>query len=156
MKKNQKHIFTFLLILTLTVSSTLSVFASDSQTYAAYDLSKGGTQTFNIEYEDGNSVIITIEEISTNARIDDGSYKITYDNTGFWKAGFYVKISNNQIVSAYSPFYSVVAGAISGEKLTVVSFARANYRFLYRSGLIYYSTGVDAKISGTTLNVSKL
>ena len=156
MGKHKNRIFLFLLIFILSMSSTLSALASDSQTYAAYDLSKGGTQTFYSEDENENPIMITIEEISSNARISDGSYKITYDNTGLWKAGFYVNISNNHIVTAHSPFHTVVSGSISEAKLTIVSFARANYRFVHRVGTTYYNTGVDAKMSGTTLNVSKL
>lgn len=156
MKRKKTHFGALLLFLVLVVSSTMSVSAAEIQDDVCYDLLKGGTQTFWVEGEDGCINVITVEEVNTNARISDGTYKVTYKNPGLWTAGFYVKISSNKITSAYSPFYSVVSGSISGANLTLNSSVKASYKFLYKTGLLYYNTGVIASISGTTLNVSKL
>ena len=156
MKKQKKNLFAFLLLFTLVMSSTLSVLASNVQNDASYNLLKGGTQTFYIVDGDGRKCVITVEELYTKARISNGTYKVTYENPGLWTAGFYVKISNNKITSAYSSFYSTVSGSISGEKLLLNSSVKATFKFLYKVGLLSYNTGICASISGTSLTVSKL
>ena len=130
--------------------------STDTQILATYDIEEGGAQTSHTTDQDGNNIIITIEEIESNARISNGSYKVTYEHTLFWTAGFSVTISNNKITSAYSPFYSVACGSISSPSLTLNSSTKATYKFIHKSGLLSTTTGVVATISGTTLNVSRL
>ncbi|MBQ4559533.1 MAG: DUF5626 family protein [Tyzzerella sp.] len=86
----------------------------------------------------------------------NGSYKVTYEHTLFWTAGFSLTISNNRITSVYSPFYSVGWGSISSPQLNLNSSSKATYKFIHKAGLLNTATGVVATISGTALQVTKL
>lgn len=154
MKSLMKNAIALILAIVL-VLSPMKAFAAELPTEAVYDMEKGGTQTFIVQDENGEINHITIEEISNNARISNGNYKVTYDNTGVWRAGFSVSISSNKITSAYSPFHSVATGSITFPVLTRNSTTKATYSFVYKFGVINYGTGVIATMSGTNLVVSK-
>ena len=128
----------------------------DTKILATYDIEKGGVQTFQTTDQDGNKITITIEELENNARVSNGSYKVTYEHTLFWTAGFSLTISNNKITSVYSPFYSVGWGSISSPQLKLNSSSKATYKFIHKAGLLNTTTGVVASISGSTLQVTKL
>lgn len=154
MKSLMKNAIALTLAIVL-VLSPMKAFAAELPTEAVYDMEKGGTQTFTVQDENGEIHQITIEEISNNARISNGNYKVTYNNTGAWSAGFYVSISSNKITNAYSPFHTVVAGSIVLPVLTRNSNTKATYAFIHKLGVVNYSTGVVATMSGTDLVVSR-
>lgn len=125
---------------------------------AVYDLTLGGTQEFTIIDSDGNVVYITISEEPGIYRVDNGTYKVTYEESGNWKAGYYVVISNNSITSVKDKFYSVSSGSITYSKLSLESSKQASLYLTYKYGtssVISY-TGVRSNISGTSLKVSKI
>lgn len=107
-----------------------------------------------VQDENGELQKIIVEEIRTS-RVSDGSYKVTYQNTGFWDAGFYVTISSNQITKVYSPFYFTYIGEITAPILTKNSVTKATYAFVYTKSHINFQTGVIATISNKNLVVSK-
>ena len=154
MKSLMKHLVALTLALVL-VLSPMKAFAAELPAEAVYDLEKGGTQTFTIQDEEGEIHHVTIEEVAGNARISNGNYKVTYDNTLFWTAGFYVSVSSNKLTKAYSPFHSVLSGSIQFPVLNLNSNTKATYAFIYKLGAINYSTGVIATMSGTDLIISK-
>lgn len=103
----------------------------------------------------GKITEIVIEDIKTNTKIANATYKVSYKNPGIWEAGFYVEITDNKITKAYSPFYSTATGTILYPSLTKNSEIKVTYSFLYKQAAINYSTGVIAEISGTDLIVSQ-
>lgn len=153
MKPIYKRTLLLILILSL-ASNSITVFAGPKKTSASYDLEKGGTQTFFILNENGDYDEIIVEEISGNARIDNGTYKITHKALA-WTAGFYITISSNKIIKAYSPYYTVSLGNISSDYLTLNNTTTATYSFLYTSLGINFSTGVVASIENNNLIISK-
>ena len=154
MKTFKKRIISVALVIALVLSNAFVVGASEKQTEAVYDLQKGGTQTFVVESKDGELQQITIEEVVENARVSEGSYKITHKTSG-WEAGFYVKISNNQITSAYSPFHVALRGSIKNAALVRNSSVKATYSFIYKVTIFSYDAGVIASISNSNLVVSQ-
>jgi len=92
--------------------------------------------------------------LNENGRIAAGTYRVTH-KTSAWAAGFTVKISNNLITSAYSPFYSVESGRILNTALTQNSSVKATYSFQYKRLLLTWNTGVIAQISEGDLVVLK-
>ncbi len=154
MRTLKKRFFSVVLVAALVLSNTFVASASESQTEAVYDLQKGGTQTFVVEGQDGEVQQITIEEVAGNARVTDGTYKITHETSG-WEAGFYVKISNNQITSAYSPFHVALRGSIKNASLARNSSVKATYSFIYKVTIFSYDAGVIASISNSNLVVSQ-
>lgn len=138
----------------------MSVSASESShlisTVAEYNLVEGGTQEFVITDNSGEHIEVTIIELPANSRIDNGSYKVEFSKPLIWKAGFYVAISSNKITSAYSPYHNVYIGSILSPSLVRDSSIQASYHFTYKQGISYINTGIRAKISGTTLDVSMI
>lgn len=106
--------------------------------------------------EDGQEAHVTITEIPSMSRVANGTYRVKYDLTGCWIAGFNVKVSNNSFVSVSSPFHTIRLGYISSPKLTLNSSKMATYSFNYHTGVAASYTGVRATISGTTLNADIL
>lgn len=154
MKLLKKSSAVFVMIMVF-LSSIMGVSAGELPTEAVYDLEKGGTQHFMLKNEDGEINEVVIEEVTTNARISNGNYKVSYKNPGAWEAGFYVEISSNKIASAYSPFHSVATGMILYPSLTRNSETKVTYSFLYKQAAMNYSTGVVAQMSGTDLIVGQ-
>ena len=73
-----------------------------------------------------------------------------------WQAGFYVDVKNNQIISAYSPYYKVDIGRIYNDTLKKDSNVKASYHFTYQQYVRYYSTGIYAQITNSTMRVSMI
>ena len=150
-----RKIMALILICVLLVTTCTNVLAKEVSTEAVYNLQLGGMQTFIIRDYDGEIAEVVIEEMENKSRVANGNYKVTYKNTGAWEAGFYVEISSNQIVSVYSPFYSVATGSISQATLVRNSTVKATLSFIYKLAIMSYSCRVVAEIEGTNLVVSK-
>lgn len=150
-----KKVVAIMLMIFVFVANICTVQAAEvSGEEAIYDLEKGGTQQFALVDDNGDEMIIIVEELSGNERISAGNYKVTH-TTSSWSAGFYVTISSNKITKAYSPFHSVESGSISSATLTLNSSTQATYSFKHKWGIITWNTGVVAKISNGDLVVSK-
>ena len=147
------YLYLFFIMLSICIFfTTQTVSASEYlPTEAMYDLELGGTQNFVIYDKLGNSITLTIEELSGINRVDNGTYKITYDSKPCWKAGFYVVISNNCITSVKDAFYTLYMGAMYSDTLVKDSTKQASYHLKYKYDAILYNTGVRASITGTTL-----
>ena len=162
LKNIKKGIATFgVLCILLCGTIYLPVNAADTTTYqgkgdVSYDMEVGGTQEFDVITEDGQEAHVTITEIPSMSRVANGTYRVKYDLTGCWIAGFNVKVSNNSFVSVSSPFHTIRLGYISSPKLTLNSSKMATYSFNYHTGVAASYTGVRATISGTTLNADIL
>lgn len=129
------------------------IFVSQS---AEYDLEKGGMQYFEVCDENGNIAYISVEEMPAVNKVSDGAYLISYTSPGAWTASFKVSITNNRIISVYSPSYIIISGSISSVGLKKISNTKATMSFLYTNTGIIFSTGVQATISNSKLIVSKI
>lgn len=151
----KKKVFVIMLGIMLFFSSTLISMAENLKQEVAYDLQKGGVQEFQLTDKEGDIYYVIVEEVEEVKRVADGAYKISFNAPGLWMAGFFVRISNNQIKSAYSPFYQTVVGNILSPSLILNSSVEANYKFVYKN-LLSFSTGVRAKMSSSELKISKI
>lgn len=151
----KKKIFTMALVLVMVLTNTSIVSAAEPQVEAVYDLEKGGIQTFLVEGADGEIQTITIEEVVNDARVADDTYKISCETLN-WEAGFYIKVSNNQITSAYSPFHTALRGSIQDSILLRNSSVKVTYSFIYKLTVFKFDTGVMATISNSSLKVSQI
>ena len=84
--------------------------AETTNAQAEYDLRKGGTQEFTVQDDDGTIIYVTITEIRGKTRVNNGTYKISYEVPLVWEAGFNVNIVSNQITSAYASYYTLYSG----------------------------------------------
>lgn len=157
-----KKIISGILLLSLLSGLSLVSFAQDEAapdtptTEAAYDLLKGGTQTFEIVGDDGETDIITITECPGTTRVANGKYKIESKNSSSWYASFYVNISSNNITSASSPYHKAYTGRITSTRLVVETSKKASYYFTYYPNNVGIRTGVRGYISGTSLYVNTI
>lgn len=155
MRRIKRKFLAVTLVVMMFMMNTFMVSAAEPQVEALYDLEKGGTQTFVIENSDGDIQRVTIEEIADNARVADDTYKVSFQ-TSNWEAGFYIKVSNNQITSAYSPFYTALYGSIKDATLVRNSSVKVSYSFIYQLTIFKFDTGVVAAISNSILKVSQI
>lgn len=154
-----KRFVVSLTMVSLLLSVTTPVFAMDEEIMneAAYDLKKGGTQSFTIQDDSGYNVIVTVAELPVFARsLENRSYKVSYRSLLAWEAGYNVVINNNRISSVNSPYHVTFAGAILGGKLQKDSSKQATYSFVYKIGGINTSTGVRTNIVDEQLKVTVL
>ncbi len=136
------------------VSLPVHASSENTTTVAEYDLKKGGTQRFEIIDEQGECIEVTVTELEKTSRISNGSYNVEFSKPLSWQAGFYVDVKNNQIISAYSPYYKVQVGSILFPSLRKESSKQATFYFTYKIASQCLNKGVRAQISGTNLNVS--
>ena len=146
MRHIKRKFLAVILVVMMFMMNTFMVSAAEPQKEAVYDLKKGGTQTFVIENADGDIQRVTIEEITDNASFQ----------TSNWEAGFYIKVSNNQIKSAYSPFHTALYGSIKGAALVRNRSVKVSYSFIFQLTIFKFNTGVVAAISNSTLKVSQI
>lgn len=155
MRQFKEILFSLSLILIFTSTNSIVTFAAKPVSKTIYDLNKGGSQSFRIENENGEIEEIVIEEIPDKTRVDGGTYHVYYKALA-WTAGFYIKISDNTITSAYSPYYKVDTGSITNDTLTRNSASKATYSFYHKVAIMTYKTGVTATISNSELKVQKI
>lgn len=157
-----KKIISGILLLSLLSGLSLVSFAQDEAapdtptTEAAYDLLKGGTQTFEIVGDDGETDIITITECPGTTRVANGRYRIKYENKPYWSASFYVNVSNNNITSVSSPSCTAYTGRFTSSNLVLETSKKASYYLTYHVTVSGIQTGVRGYISGTTLYSKKI
>ena len=138
------------------VSLPFHASSENTTTVAEYDLKEGGTQRFEIIDEQGECIEVTVTELEKTSRISNGSYNVEFSKPLSWQAGFYVDVKNNQIISAYSPYYKVDIGRIYNDTLKKDSNVKVSYHFTYQQYVRYYSTGIYAQITNSTMRVSMI
>ena len=157
MKKCKSIIFT--LLFSIIMSSSSVCFAAEqpgTTEKGYYDLDIGGTQTFYVKEADGNTGIVIVSEESSITRVENGTYNVKYTSTGCWTAGYKVKISGNNIVSAFSPYATKKKKKIDMGRLKLESNKQATLYLTYYAGIIGKSTGVRANIQGTKMHIKMI
>lgn len=125
---------------------------TESSTYAEYDLSIGGTQTFTISDKNNNLLNITIAE-DKSARLDNRTYSVSFTSPLAWEAGYKVDVHNNSITSVHSAWNKEITGKILSARLKKESSKQATYYLTYQRLTIVTSPGVRTTISGTKMKV---
>lgn len=157
MKRIIKKFIASLTLTAILFTFSLPVSAAECNTPAVYDLTQGGTQTFNLQDSYGNNVLITITELPSVTRVlENRSYSISYRSLLSWQAGYNVVINNNSISAVNSPYYTCFIGSIFSANLRKDSSKQATLSFIYKAGGINNATGVRTKIVTNQLQVSVL
>lgn len=127
----------------------------------SYDLTKGGTQIFTINTENGLDEIEISPDIPeeplgrTPRTIRGGTYNVSYTSPGAWRASYKVSISGGKINSAHSANSSPITGSITSRRLAKISSVEARYYLTWKKQTTYINCGVRSAISGNNLNVSR-
>lgn len=123
---------------------------------AEYDLTIGGTQSFQLVDEDNNLLIVTITEEEDILRLENKTYSVSFKSPLTWEAGYKVVVNNNSITSVHSAWNKTVTGTILTSRLVKESTTQATYYLSYQLLGIVTSPGVRTIISGTTMSVERI
>ena len=155
--KRLKISFLFLALFTLYVNSfSFTANAADSKSItcsAKYDLTIGGTHSFQLTDNKNNMVIITITEEENITRLENKTYSVSFKSPLAWEAGYKVVINNNSITSVHSAWNKPILGTILSPRLVKESSKQATYYFTYQLLGVATSPGVRTLITGTTMEV---
>lgn len=124
----------------------------DTNLLVSYDMSIGGTQTFELEDSAGNSYV-KISEIPSMTRVGNGTYQVEHVRAASWRAGYFIVVSNNRVTSAYGQYCYPVNGSIISDYLSVDSSVQVTYSFVHKVQSIYTRCGLYSVISNGNINV---
>lgn len=113
----------------------------------------GGTQEFTLINKHGKTVHVIITEEPSKERLENRTYKVSYEAPLSWRAGYNVVVRNNTISSVNSPWHTAITGSISAGRLTKDSSTQATYSMTRKLLTMHYKIGVRTTISGTTMKV---
>lgn len=161
MKQIKKN-FTLLFAIIIFITSSQTVFATDSptpstsNTVAEYSLLSNETQTFSLTDENNKPYYITIEPISNMSRMANGDYRVTYTVPNRWTANFIITISSNKMLSVSYPAVIALTGYVTDIALRKDSSTQASLKFLYHMQMVPITAGMKAYISNNSILVQKL
>ncbi|HAQ4843046.1 TPA: hypothetical protein IXT14_003070 [Enterococcus faecium] len=149
-----------LLVVTLCLSfflfevNTVEAYVVNNGVY--YNLIQGGTQEFMEVDEEGNPILIRVEEVPGLSlfSVNNGNYKISGSKFGMWKANYYVTVSNNQFIRAYSPSAVAVTGSFTSTRLSLVSSKKASYTLEWKAGILSSNSYLDATLTDNSINIT--
>ena len=123
---------------------------------ASFDLSNDSRQEQTIQTKEGE-VLVVLTSLNQGRKpyaIQDGTYLVEYTSFASWSASFKINISNNNITSVHSGTARAITGSITSTRLEKVNNTQAKYHITRKlMGISYYS-GMQASVSGSSLNVS--
>lgn len=125
-------------------------------TTVLYDFEQGGVQQFDVVDEEGEALIITVEEepplfraasnrISTSA-VNNGTYRVTKERALQWKVSYKIDVRGDAITRAHSPSITNYIGSVTRSSLKVDHAKQATY-YINMKFLTFNSTvNVRAKL----------
>lgn len=141
------------MLLICMISFNLEVIAAENE--AEYDMTQGGTQQFTILDEDLEEIIITVEEEPTLSRtVKNGTYKITSEKDGSWRASYEIVVNSDSITTAKNPSATAITGSFTSKHLAVDSSKQATYYLTKKYGILITDIKVRSKLSGDKIVIS--
>ena len=159
MKRIQKVISIMLLSLLCLSLFPLNSYAATTETEtssAEYDLTIGGTQSFQLVDKDNNLLIVTITEEEDILRLENKTYSVSFKSPLAWEAGYKVVVNNNSITSVHSAWNKSITGTIISGNLLKESSKQATYYMTRQFLGVVTTPAVRTTISGTTMEVFSL
>lgn len=149
----KKKVLSLLLLILLCNLGSINSYASENE--AEYDLNQGGTQQFVVFDEEGDEIIVTIEEEPSFSRsIKNGTYKITSEKAGSWKASYDIVISGNNIISTKNPSAIAYSGSFISKNLKVDSSKQATYYLVKKTGLLSSNINLRATLKTDSIAIT--
>lgn len=156
-KRKKRFPILFALMAFIFTASSFPATAADKSlaSEASYGLCSDKEEQFILADSSGEAVYVTITPLKTNARVNNGSYRVQYTKPDSWKASFVVSISNNQFTGVSSPYVVPIEGNISNILLKKTSSAQAKLTFSWKIpfSVLPISCGIKAYISNKQLKV---
>ncbi|MEH6945312.1 DUF5626 family protein [Bacillus sp. JJ722] len=154
----KKTVLSLLALILLCSLGSINSYAAENE--AEYDLNQGGTQQFVLIDEDGEEVIVTIEDeeeepsfLSLRA-VQNGTYKIASEKAGSWKASYNIVVSGNKITNAKNPSAIAYSGSFISKNLKVDSSKQATYYLVKKTGLLSSNINLRATLKKDSIVVT--
>lgn len=129
--------------------------AEKNQESVTYSLSDTTKQTSSIVTEEGEELIITIEkEPSLSRALGNGTYTVSTERRGSWKARYQVIVKNNSITATKNASATAISGSFTSKSLRIDNSKQATYYLKRKVGTSTANINLRAKINGSKLNVS--
>lgn len=142
-------------VLLLCMISGFNMDAKAAENEAEYDMTQGGTQQFTILDEDLEEIIITVEEEPTLSRaMKNGTYKITSEKEGSWRASYEIVVKSNNITTVKNPSATAITGSFTSKRLAIDSSTQATYYLTKKQEILVTDIHVRSKISGDKIVIS--
>ena len=153
-----KKIFIFGTVVFLSLVSKGAVsYAEEIPTSVTYPLRATEKQISSIVTEEGEELIITIEkEPALSRALGNGTYTVSTERKGSWKASYQVTIKNNSITTAKNAKAVAISGSFTSKSLRIDNSKQATYYLKRKVGTSTATINLRAKINGSRLNVSVL
>ncbi|MFD1900860.1 DUF5626 family protein [Enterococcus termitis] len=131
--------------------------AEEHQEFVTYSLFNEKKQVTNVITEEGEELIITIEkEPSLSRALGNGTYTVSTERRGSWKASYQVIVKNNSITTTKNASATAISGSFTSKSLRIDNSKQATYYLKRKVGTSTATINIRAKINGSKLNVSVL
>lgn len=129
--------------------------AEENQGSVTYSLSDTAKQTSSIVTDKGEELIITIEkEPSLSRALGNGTYTVSTERRGSWKASYQVTVKNNSITTTKNASATAITGSFTSKSLRIDNSKQATYYLKRKVGTSTATINLRAKINGSKLNIS--
>lgn len=131
--------------------------AEENQESVTYSLSDTTKQTSSVVTDEGEEIIITIErEPSLSRALRNGTYTVSTERRGSWKASYQVTVKNNSITATKNASATAISGSFTSKSLRIDNSKQATYYLKRKVGTSTATINLRAKIDGSKLTVSVL
>lgn len=131
--------------------------AEETQESVTYSLSDSTKQTSSVVTGEGEEIIITIEkEPSLSRALGNGTYTVSTERRGSWKASYQLIVKNNSITDTKNANATAISGSFTSKSLRIDNSKQATYYLKRKVGTSTATINLRAKIVGSKLNVSVL
>lgn len=151
----RKMIVSLVGVLLLCMISGFNMQAKAAKNEAEYDMTQGGTQQFTILDDDLEEVVITVEEEPTLSKaVKNGTYNITSEKAGQWKASYQIVVSSNAITKAINPSATAYIGSFTSKNLVLETSKQATYYLTRKQGYLESKLKVRATLNTSSITIT--
>ena len=159
-----------ILVWVVLLSFSLSIFtpntahaAESEESPFIYNLDEGGRQEFSAVTEDGEEIMVVVEEVfpEQNTRnsfslfsVANGNYRISGKKVGQWEASYYVTVSGDRLTRAYAPVASATTGSFTKTSLALLSDKKASYELAWKYGLLSTTSYLNAILGSSSISIN--
>ena len=128
-----------------------------------YNLDEGGRQEFSAVTEDGEEILVVVEEvfpeqITRNSfslfSVANGNYRISGKKIGQWEASYYVTVSGDRLTRAYAPVASATTGSFTRTSLALLSDKKASYELAWKYGFLNTTSYLNATVGSNAISIT--
>ena len=157
-------VWAILLVFSLSIFTPNTAHAAEPEgSPFIYNLDEGGRQEFSAVTEDGEEIMVVVEEVfpEQNTRnsfslfsVANGNYRISGKKVGQWEASYYVTVSGDRLTRAYAPVASATTGSFTRTSLALLSDKKASYELAWKYGLLSTTSYLSAILGINAISIT--